>query len=357
VKRIFRPLLNFVCFGIGFGMATATIFHSVPTPPISQVTPKLDWLKAHAADYDVLFVGSSRMRQLKPDLFNQACAGAGWPVRAFNLGVDGVRPPEDSYILEQALKGRTAPLRFVLVEGNSIAMRISEEDAGSDRMTYWHDSARMAVIWERTWSRELGKNQSVRELMIEVWRNFEFVPGHVRHWLANSTRAGRGSDLFHRFVGLRVEPKRMAEALGPARDGFITGSSIPMDASDSGDYTKSLDKMQRREKARLDPADTASQAHFNRMSALVRAHGAQLVIIAPPTLTPEVFQPLSPDILFLNFSDPVKYPQLFDAAVRLNSSHTNEAGSKLFTSLVAEGLIAALSKQSAPMRSGQEHSP
>jgi hypothetical protein len=36
----------------------------------------------------------------------------GQPTRSFNLGFDGMRPPEDSYVLETVLAHRTKPLKY-----------------------------------------------------------------------------------------------------------------------------------------------------------------------------------------------------------------------------------------------------
>jgi hypothetical protein len=56
---------------------------------------------------------------------------------------------------------------------------------------------------------------------------------------------------------------------------------------------------------------------------------------------------LSANLIFLDYSDPEKYPQLFEPAVRLDNSHLNREGSKLFSSLVAEDLFAIALKQAA----------
>ena len=113
-----------------------------------------------------------------------------------------------------------------------------------------------------------------------------------------------------------------------------------MSKSKASEYAKAFTDIKRRGQSRLDPEDSVSQAHFARMAAVVRAHGAQLVVVAPPIASPEVFQPLSKDLVFLDYSDPEKYPQLFDPAVRLDNSHLNREGSKLFSALVAKDLFS-----------------
>ena len=342
MRRFFRFLLNLVGFGIGFGTAAATVSHFVAAPPVPGVSTKVAWWKSHTPDYDVLFLGSSRMKQLEPEVFREVFK-AERPVQPFNLAVDGVRPPEDAFLLDQALQGRTAPLRFVIVEGNRLAMRISDADYGTERMTYWHDTERMWTILRRTVGRSVKRPPSFHKSISETWRNLRYVPGHLQHWLVNYSRMGLGFEWFDRFTDLHSIhrlPDDLDRYLGLQRDGFIPRSSKPMSRSKAAEYAKALAAIKLRGRSRLDPEDSASQAHFARMAAVVRAHGAQLVVVAPPIASPEVFQPLSADLVFLDYSDPEKYPQLFDPAVRLDNSHLNREGSKLFSALVAEDLFS-----------------
>ena len=59
----------------------------------------------------------------------------------------------------------------------------------------------------------------------------------------------------------------------------------------------------------------------------------------------EIFRPepaVGKDVIFLDFSDPAKYPGLFAAENRRDSGHLNAKGSVLYSRLVAQHLAAAL---------------
>jgi hypothetical protein len=344
MKRIFRVLRIVLGFGLGFGVAAATVAHFVPPLRIPDVQARLEWLGKNP-EFDVLVVGSSRMRQLEPEILNEVFLKAGMQIRTFNLGLDGVRPPEDGYLLERALVGRKAPLRLVIVETNRLALRIGDEDFGTARMTYWHDAKRMGTIWDRTWSNENKHPLSARESVIGYWRNLRFLPGHVAHWVTNESRMGLGFELTEKFLWphqIRKESRRIGGYLGKKLDGFTARPDGGLDAKKNLEYAIALGNIKNLQETRLDPGDPASQAHFAEMEKIVHAHGAKLVVVAPPVASPEIFRPLAPEIIFLDYSDPSQYPELFDPKVRMDNSHLNDAGAKLFSKLVAEQLAAAI---------------
>jgi hypothetical protein len=160
----------------------------------------------------------------------------------------------------------------------------------------------------------------------------------------NSVRAGRGSELLLAWVGLPVWPER-PRYLGPANDGYSPPDDLtPMTPAELRGYRASLDKITRVGR-QLDFMDATSQGELQRAADLARRHGARLVIIAPPTTTVEVLEPQLPpgsDTIFLDFSDPQKYPELFVPEVRLNGGHVNAEGSRLFTRLIARELAERL---------------
>src|SRR5688572_32965818 len=129
-----RALRNTVIFLVALSLTATGIGIFAPKPRVAIVTPKLTWLAAHADDFDVLFLGSSRTyRQVIPELFDKLMAEAGHPLKAYNLGIDGMRPPEDTYILEKVLSNRTKPLRWVIVESNPLRLVMRPEDRGTLR--------------------------------------------------------------------------------------------------------------------------------------------------------------------------------------------------------------------------------
>jgi hypothetical protein len=346
MRRAFHHLLLVLAFLGGFALAAGALSRVIEPPRVPTVNTKLDWLAAHHAQYDVLVFGSSRMRQIVPSILDTDLAAAGINVRTFNAAVDGMRPPEDGYMLDRAMETRTTPLRLLFMEANPVALRISEDDENTTKVLYWHDNRRMWTIWRRAWSHSIKRPPWLGKWISDTWRNVRFAAVHAQYWVKNSVRVGRGSELLFEWLGLPVPPE-IVRGLGVAKDGYIPPDDVtPMDASELRGYNAALTKLLRLGR-QLDFMDATSQRELHRAADIARQHGARLVIVAPPSTTVEVLEPqLSPgsDIIFLDFSDPRQYPELFKPEVRLNGGHLNAEGSQLFTRLIARELAAALRK-------------
>src|SRR5688572_12726450 len=98
---------NILTFLLAVALMAGALGYLAPEPHLNIVSAKLEWMRQHGDEFDVLFLGSSRTyHQILPERFEEILGAAGNKVKAFNLGVDGMRPPEDGYVLEQALRGR-----------------------------------------------------------------------------------------------------------------------------------------------------------------------------------------------------------------------------------------------------------
>ena len=92
--------------------------------------------------------------------------------------------------------------------------------------------------------------------------------------------------------------------------------------------------------------DSESQAELARKRALARRFGAELVLVAPPTVG-AAFAPLpGSGFLFLDFSSPARYPELFAVEHRYDRSHLNREGAVLYSRLLARELTRALARDS-----------
>jgi hypothetical protein len=152
---------------------------------------------------------------------------------------------------------------------------------------------------------------------------------------------GRAPELFE--PRLRADlPASPAAGLGPNGDGYDPGRARrAMNAAEIAEYEQQLAE----EIARGKPGhfgDTESQAELHRKRALAERFGARLVLIAPPTVG-AAFAPL-PDsgLLFLDFSSPDRYPELFAVEHRFDRGHLNHAGALLYSRLLARELSRAL---------------
>jgi hypothetical protein len=140
LKTLARGLALCAIAAAGFlGMAAA--LHRALPNAVPEITPKLDYLKAHRADYDTLFVGSSRVYHgITPRVFDSVTAAAGKPTHTFNLGINGMQPPESLYVLRKALAIGLPHLHRVFLE---IATVGPQPDTANLTMRdiHWRDNA------------------------------------------------------------------------------------------------------------------------------------------------------------------------------------------------------------------------
>jgi hypothetical protein len=339
-----RGLAAALAFTGGFALACAALARLV-SPVAAGASDRADWLRERGAGFDTLFVGSSRtFRQLVPAVFDEEMAALGAPARSFNLGTPGMRPPEDSYVIERALRGREAPMRFFVVECNPLHLGVPPEDRGTTRAVYWLDGPRLEALWPRVWARPALMPEGRLSPAVVGGHLLKFAD-HLGHWLWNVSRVGRGAELLEHvlFAGARGRPEKAV--IGPAGDGFF-----PREYRESF-HGEEVERYQAALAAALEAdrvyyGDLASQAELARKTALAARYGARLVLLGPP-IVGRVFTPLpGSGALFLDFSDPRRYPELFAVSHRNDGGHLNAAGAELYTRLVARRLAAALADRS-----------
>ncbi len=140
--RDMPPLVRrlFLCAIAMGGFATmAALLHRVAPLRVPEVTPKLDYLKAHLGEYDTVFIGSSRIYHgVSPRAFDAVMAAAGRPARAFNLAIDGMMPPESLHMARTLLAMRPPRLSRLFIEVSS-SREIPELSTLTVRDVYWQD--------------------------------------------------------------------------------------------------------------------------------------------------------------------------------------------------------------------------
>jgi hypothetical protein len=343
MNRAIRPALLAAAAAAGFAALCAVLTAAIAPAPADSVL-RADWLRANGERFDTVFLGSSRtVRQVMPATFDAAMAERGPATHSFNLGTAGMRAPEDAFVLERALAGRSAPLRFVFVECNPVRLGIPLQDRGTMRAVYWHDMARVHVLWNRVWAHPSLAPDGPYGMRVLLGHLGEFAD-HLRHWVWNASRMGRAPDMIEPLLSSAARPMRTPGLawLGPSRDGYHPGRARPpMQGEELADYERELATALREGKPDH-YGDTESQAELARKRALAERFGARLVLVAPPTIG-EAFAPLPESgFVFLDFSDPRRYPELFAAGNRNDRDHLNRAGALLYSRLLARELARKL---------------
>ena len=335
--RLARRALPPIAFAAGFALASAALVCLVPPIPVAD--GKLEWFREGGDRFDALFVGSSRTaRQIVPSVFDAAMAEAGRRVRSFNLGLPGMWPPEDGFVIEQALSRRETPLRYLIVECNGLRLGIPPQGREMARAVYWHDVARLRALWRRAFAPPAASPETPPSADA-LAQNLGALAGHARPFLWNASRLGRGSELLREALAPEG-PARAAPSLGPAGDGYLPRRPRPTLAGAELDaYRRELEAALRAGPRRT-YGDAESQAELRRKRALAERHGARLVLVAPPVAT-TVFAPLpEAGIAFLDFSDPTLYPELFAPEHRKDAGHLSDLGGELYSRLLARRIAA-----------------
>jgi len=308
-----------------------------PTDPV--IGAKLAWWNTHGADYDTLIIGTSRLyRGVIPRVLDETAAAEGMPLHSFNLAVDGLRPPEDDFVLEKALAVPGLKLRWVIVECNEVKLQVNDLEHQSARDIYWHDWPRLRILWRRTWARSDGERHSVFTRVARRGGNLEQFAGHVRLWLWSSLRPGGGIGAIGRYRDFRFRPRQ--SVAGRAFDGYDEPSATePLHGRELNEYTKMWSRLLA-EAPPLNFGDSESQAELGRKRGVIERVGAKMILVRPPYLDKEVYAPLPSlhRVPFFDCSDPSRFPQLYAVEVRRDYGHTNARGSAIYSRMLAHEL-------------------
>ncbi len=334
-----KTLRNILCLLVGFIAVAAILQLVLPPRHVPTVTEKLARYAAASDEFDVLAIGSSRTyRQIIPSVFNEATASAGKPARLFNLGIDGMRPPEDTYVLEQALALRKKPLKLVLVECNNIRFDIREEDEGTVRAVHWHDGKRWLTIAKLAFFSDAKK----RNFGGRMKRRLDAFPefwGHTEYWFQKETQLGYPSELLSDYL---FERKLVRNPIGP--DGFKDSPvRSALSGEELGRYEKDVGAMLKTP-PRFDRSDWVSQAELEEKRRIIEKAGAKMVLIVPPYPMTKRFLPedAAQQAGVLDFSNPATYSVLYEPKNRLDEGHTNRVGSEIYTRMIVEKILQHL---------------
>ena len=321
----------------------------LPYPNIPGTSEKIRYLSLHGNEYTAVFSGSSRVNfQVLPSIFDRAMADAGQPVKSFNAGFLGMRPPEQGYFLDQVLKQPHERLRWVFIELTSLEARTPKTRRGSARYLSWHDAPRMELL--TTWTRsewvalraDMSKEGPDRVTWVHMWEPISVWLMHFGFTCKQTLNIGRGDFIGDTWIIERSKRKKELNrfrALGKDKDGWLPydGARELMNEKERAAYLESYE-------ARLvTPAvpfnDAASDAAIEAMRRAVVKAGATPIFFVPPMTTERHYYPppeLAKNMIIWNFCDPKRYPRLFVPEYRLDQIHMNTEGGKEFTRALAE---------------------
>ncbi len=337
IAAVSRAVGHAALFAAAAGLGCVAIGLALPLPEVPQVREKLEWFRAHRGDYTALFLGTSRVRRhVIPALFDQLAAEQGIEMRSFNLGVDSLASPEDGYVLDQALAAAPPRLRYVFIELSYFRANFAGQGAETIRSAYWHDWERTRTVWRQLLREDWRQIKPLKKRKKQRWSGWiaevsewaSLAGAHGRLFLQRGANLGRGAAWLRQLTGLRSPADPLAP-LGPARDGFIPSDTV-MTGAAAAEYQRQLDALATAN-SRQRQLDPVPQENLEAMLARVRAHGAEPILFIAPSTGGLIFHPRREVARLLDFSDPGKWPALFDPQFRADLGHLNSAGADAFT--------------------------
>ena len=328
-KTTFRTIAAWAANACAFLAAMAgacfAISSALPSPRVFDIGQKLDHLAAHPG-IDTLFIGSSRIfHSVDPALFDRDAARHGVRTRSFNLGTDGMRPPESLYVTRLAL-ARHPGLRWVFIEAQDIFVKLPRQNLATARSVHWHDWRHTALVLREIRTR-LAHTAGARPLM---WL-------HVQCFAWRTSNVGRGAELVAdrwRWVKKAAAP----EPLWAGREGFVPDTHPWADEKLRARYALAVETIRAAPPAPA-PLTPVLREALRDVVAEVRAAGATPIFVVTPTvLAREQFGALRAqgvDADLIGFYSPDAQPELFDAALHNDAEHLNARGAAVFSRALA----------------------
>ena len=305
--------------------------------PAIKVTHALE----HGDDYELLFLGSSRVyRQINPTVFDAVLAEHGITVRSYNVGLPGMRFYELLHRIDQVLEKHPPALRWLVLELDDPDPGLEDANVLSRRFIEWH-TAHVSWIAYRT---ILASARSPLEKLRQCW-------GHTEGLLLRASNAGLGMTAVESRFGAPPDLTDHTPAGFLPLDFDPTRVTKEHRAEFLADFAKDKGILERRAQAITDPEvmPRFPRRLGDQMRALVariRAAGIEpLFLLTPPAercnwdwraahkrgAVPTLF----------SYDDPREFQDFYrDLALRFDINHLNKAGANALTRLLAEDVAA-----------------
>ena len=347
-----RGLIHCV-IGLAAFAATSLALHRVaPWPRMNELSEKLAYFSRHKDEFDVLFIGSSRVyRGVVPRAFDATLRARGIASTSLNLGIDGMNVPESSCFLERILEQKPARLKWVFVELTPFHLDMDDNRRVTARNVYWHDWTRTKWIVGELWNnaRISGREYRWAPKPLRAGLNdLDVGAMHASLFLRNVCNVGRGLDFVETTRASADADVANVEAFcGPPHFGFLgTDRMEPMTGDELKGYQKKLAELRAR---KPDAGDNGwgLRVVAEHASRLIRAAGAEPVFVITSAVSgsPGDWPGQPKDAPVFAYHDPDRDEKLYRADRRANSGHLNTTGAIEFSELLASDFAKHLAGQ------------
>jgi hypothetical protein len=313
--------------------------HARPAIPEPFKT-KIDLCLA-SGSYDTLFIGSSRFfHGVDPAVFDAETARGGLPTHSYDLGYDALSFYELRFVTLQVLADPRFHLKYLFIEP-SLRIRLAPGLEQSQRAIVLHDINGSKEIFDLILR---GNHDWKRKLF---WTYEQAKVSAVR-----LTNVGA---LTNRFIRAQEPPPETSYLQGPAQNGYT-----PLDPNGPrGEQTTAADLARMiSDQKTAEQTGTARELNAFEIGELTdlqtraAARGVQLILLSPPTATPEMFSEFGAiarahqtgqlDVPTLSFDDPAAYPDLYQPDGFVDPDHIGQPVSAKWSKHAADAFVDAM---------------
>jgi hypothetical protein len=329
---VFALVLALCCGAVGAGIARVRDQRLLGTV-------KHAYYQGHREEFELVFVGSSRMyRQVDPALFDAEVARRGIELASFNLGTVGMWFPEIVYTVEWVLAQRAERLAWLVIELGELDPDVHAENLLNRRNVNWHTPAITLAVCRAVLAGEHAPLEKLRRLGDHlthlVYRLGSLGTGTtaVSYLLGDRRQAGQRRR-WNGLVLLEDDP-RLVQQLEERRAAFL---------ADLPGYEERVAALVPPVPAGEPPAPL--RALLERLVARVRAAGVEPVFVIPPPSDARLegmVQAARAGVLpnLLAYNRPQDYPEFYAVQSSLDGYHLNSVGAERFTRQLAADFAA-----------------
>jgi hypothetical protein len=319
----------FLAFLIGLAGVAALLFRLLPGDQGAYADTV-----AHASECQVLFVGPSYLQVgLNIDLFEEEAQRLGRKLHACKFTRSALRSWELRHDIEELLARRWPKLERVVVDLSLPPADLGFEKANwfNQRLVYWHSWRSLPWLVEHYADRRGGRRTG-SALAASLWP-------HLEHVAMNYLGLGRGAGAFSEarfFDHLRGE--------GQHADTREVNRLRKKAKAREDEYPATRAGLVRAKARARERRELGDDAWARELERVIRRRGFEPVFLYSPVL--EHLTPPRPrrgklePLVFLDFDDPERFPDLYEYSARGNTSHLNRSGAVHYSRALARELVA-----------------
>lgn len=356
--KIAKASLNIGIFLAGLLITSISIKKVLPSPKLAVIDSKLDHFAAEKDEYEVLFLGSSRMyRHLIPKTFDREMDAYGHELDSFNFGVYSMKFAESYFILNKLLDLKPKNLQYIFMD-YGWDFRVGADNWRTDRGSHHHTFARSTWIFQ-----SILKSQED-----SVIRKAFLLFDNAVPLVYNYSNTGKLKELLQSWerFGSEVSATKPNSEQGyqePDKDGYF-----PIEKEKDPSFEKRRQKLLQeldeyeQSKPKLSKIKTKTKqglskyelTEIEKLTTKLEQQGIKIIWVNSPVVRGKTanrqfrldnsYQDGSIQNL-ISFSDPEQYPTLFQFSKRFDWQHLNQKGSEEFTKLLTKDFAKKLEQE------------